>query len=46
MINKHISDGVNKLPAENKCDLKTEEAKDFSKSDAELVYVMDTHSSE
>ena len=41
------SDGVDKLPVENKCDLKpktvrTKEVKDFSKSEAELVDVMDT----
>ena len=47
-INKHVSDGVNKLPVENKCDLtyqKTlpaDEAKDFSKFEAKLVDVMDT----
>ena len=46
-INKHVSDGVNKLPVENKCDLKpktvkTKEAKEFSKSEAERVDVMDT----
>ena len=40
-INKHISDGVNKLPVDNRCDLKTKEAKDCSKSDAEMVDVMD-----
>ena len=39
-INKHVSDGVR---AENKPKTaKTEEAKDFSKSEAELVDVMDT----
>ena len=42
-INKHVSDGVKKLPVENKCDLTyqktlpTDEAKDFSKFDAKLV---------
>ena len=47
-INKHVSDGVNKLPVENKCDLTyqktlpTDEAKDFSKFEAKLVDVMDT----
>ena len=46
-INKHVSDGVNEHPVENKCDLrpksvKTEEAKDFSKSEAEVVDVTDT----
>ena len=46
-INKHVSDGVNKHPVENKCDLKpklvkTKEAKNFSKSEAEMVDVMDT----
>ena len=42
-----VSDGVNKVPVENKCDLKpktvrTKEAKDFNKSEAERVDVMDT----
>ena len=42
-INKLVSDGVNK----NECDLrpkpvKTKEAKDFSKSEAEMVDVMRT----
>ena len=47
-INKRVSDGVNKLPVENKCDLtyqktlQTDEAKDFSKFEAKLVDVMDT----
>ena len=47
-INKHVSDGVNKLPVENKCDLTyqktlpTDEAKDFTKVEAKLVDVMDT----
>ena len=47
-INKHVSDGVNKLLVENKCDLTyqktlpTDEAKDFSKFKAKLVDVMDT----
>ena len=46
-INKHVSDSVNKLPVGNKCDLKpktvrTKEAKDFRKSEAELVGGMDT----
>ena len=46
-INKHVSDGVNKHPTENKCDLKpkpvkTKEAKDHSKSETEMVDVMDT----
>ena len=46
-INKHVSDGVNKHPVENKCDVKpktakTKEAKDYSKSEAEMVDVMDT----
>ena len=46
-INKHVSDGVSKLPVENKCDLKpktvkTKDAKEFSKSEAERVDVMDT----
>ena len=41
-INKHISDGVDKLPVENKCNLKTKEAKNFSKSEVELVDVMST----
>ena len=47
-INKRESDGVNKLPVENKRDLtyqKTllaDEAKDFSKFEAKLVDVMDT----
>ena len=45
--NKHVSDGVNEHPVENKCDLrpmpvKTMEAKDFSKSEAEMVDVKDT----
>ena len=46
--NKLVSDGVNKLPVENKCDLtyqKTlpaDEAKDFSRFEAKLVDVMDT----
>ena len=44
-INKHVSDGVNKHPVENKCDLKptpvkTQEAKNFSKSEAEMVDVI------
>ena len=38
-INKHVSDGVYKHPVENKCDF---EAKDFSKSEAELVDVNNT----
>ena len=47
-INKHVSDGINKLPIENKFDLTSQkvqpkdEAKDFSKSEAKLVGVMDT----
>ena len=46
-INKHVSDGVNEHPFENKCDLRptpvrNKEAKDFSKSEAEIVDVMDT----
>ena len=47
-INKHVSDGINKLPVENKFDLTSQkvqpkdEAKDFSKSEAELLEVMDT----
>ena len=47
-INKRVSDGVNKLPGKNKCDLTyqktllTDEAKDFSKFEAKLVNVMDT----
>ena len=41
-IKKHVSDGVNKHPVDNKCDLKpkpakTKEAKNFSKSEAEMV---------
>ena len=36
-IDQHISDGVNKLKT-----VKTKEAKVFSKSEAELVDVMDT----
>ena len=47
VLNKRVSDGVNKHPVENKCDLKpkpakTKEAKNFSKSEAEMVDVMDT----
>ena len=38
-INKHVSDGVYKHPVGNKCDF---EAKDFSKSEVELVDVKDT----
>ena len=47
-IDKRVSDGVNKLPVENDCDLTyqktlpTDEAKDFSKFEAKLVHVMDT----
>ena len=46
-INKHVPDGVNKLPIENKCDLKpktvkSKEAKNVSKFEAEQVDVMDT----
>ena len=43
-----MSDGVNKLLVENKCELTyqktlpTDEAKDFSKFDAKLVDFMDT----
>ena len=40
-INKPVSDGVYKHPVENTCDF---EAKDFSKSEAELVDVKDTTS--
>ena len=38
-INKHVLDGVYKHPVGNKCDF---EAKDFSKSEVELVGVKDT----
>ena len=38
-INKHVSEGVYKHHVENKCDV---DAKDFSKSGAELVDVKDT----
>ena len=38
-INKHVSDGVYKRPAENKLDF---DAKDFSKSEVEFVDVKDT----
>ena len=47
-INKHVSDGVNKLLFEDKCDLTcqktlpTDEAKDSSKFEAKLVDVMGT----
>ena len=47
-INKRVSDGVNKLPVENKCDLTyqktlpTDEAKDFSIFEDKLARVMDT----
>ena len=43
-INKHVSDGVNQLSGENKCDLTkqktlpTDEAKDFSKFEAKLAH--------
>ena len=45
-INEHVSDSVNEHPVENKCDLrlkpvKTKEAKDFSKPEAEMLDVMD-----
>ena len=46
-INKHVSDGVNKLLVENKCDLTyqktlpTDEAKDFSNFEVKLVDVRD-----
>ena len=47
-INKHVSDDVNKHPVENKCDLrpmpsKIKEAKDYSKSETEMVDVTWTH---
>ena len=38
-INQHVSHGICKHPVENKFDF---EAKDFSKSEAELVDVKDT----